>query len=525
MKLRLAQYADQLILLSLGVLSYILFFDRLGGLGLVGPDEPRYSAVARQMWLSMDFITPRLNGVPWFEKPPLLYWLGAWSFGLSGHADWATRLPSAIAATSVVFTIYACGRRLYDRTTGLIAAAVLATSAGFFAFARAASMDMLLTACLTVGWCLFLVALNETRNARLRRLCFYGFYVALGFGVLAKGPVAFALPAITLVLFLLIRGNRMEWKKWHPEGILLGLAVALPWYIACTWVNGREFLDVFLVNHNLQRFTTTVHGHQRPLYFYLPVLIFLTFPWTFLLIPALRRRLARTEQLLLVWASVVVVFFSLAGSKLPGYVLPAVPPLALLIARSFDPKLSNHVRLPSIIQASLLLFVGVAFGFFGTMLNVDPFASPTIVFIICAVLAVAVATLGIAFRARTYLAFNMLAIVLLVLFTTHVVFPTADQSESMRPWSRELNQIAGSGESVILFKPDRWMEYGLQYYMADRSETTHTLEDLAKAVSLKRRLCLATDQALEELSQTPGIEIEVVHTIRNQSAFWAWKTP
>src|SRR5262245_29246755 len=177
MKPTLRLYFDHLVI---AVLGYALFFYGLGSIGLLGPDEPRYAAIAREMLMTGDYITPRLYGMPWFEKPPLMYWLAALGCKLFGISEAGARFPSALTATLCVFLIYWCGRKLWDRAVGFLAALVLATSIGSFAFARAASMDMLLSTCLTAALGFFLFAYND-RTAR-RRMWFCAFYASLGLG-------------------------------------------------------------------------------------------------------------------------------------------------------------------------------------------------------------------------------------------------------------------------------------------------------------------------------------------------------
>src|SRR2546425_9529996 len=162
----LRPYFDYIILVVLARVCYALFFYGLGGIGLVGPDEPRYSAIAREMLMTGDYIIPRLYGQPWFEKPPLMYWLAALGYKLFGLNEAGARFPSALSATWCVFLIYWCGRKLWDRAVGFLAALIFATSIGCFAFARAASMDMLLTACLTRALVFFLFALNDATPRR-----------------------------------------------------------------------------------------------------------------------------------------------------------------------------------------------------------------------------------------------------------------------------------------------------------------------------------------------------------------------
>src|SRR5262245_54935095 len=215
MKHPLRLYLDHIIVAALAVVCYVLFFHSLGNIGLIGPDEPRYAAVAREVFLSGDYITPHLYGVPWFEKPPLMYWLAALSYRVFGVGETGARFPSAVGATISVFLVFWCARRIWNRTIALMAALVLATSIGFFAFARAASMDMALSTCLTAALTFFLVAYND--QTRQRRNWFYAFYAALGVGVLAKGPVALVLPALSLAGVILARRQPSEWRTWHPK--------------------------------------------------------------------------------------------------------------------------------------------------------------------------------------------------------------------------------------------------------------------------------------------------------------------
>ena len=517
----LRPYFDHLILLVLVGACYLLFFHRLGEIGLIGPDEPRYAAVAREMYLTNDYVTPRLYGIPWFEKPALMYWGAAIGYRIFGLNEWGARFPSALGATLCVFLVYFAARRLWDRTVGLAAALIMASSIGFFVFARAASMDMPLTACLTMALVFFLMGYNSTGPPR--RWWFYGFYAMLGMGTLAKGPVALLLPAASLFFFLAARRQLGEWKTWHPEGALIALAVALPWYIAVTWVNGYEFIKVFIINQNLERFSSTIHGHDRPFYFYLPVLLLLTFPWTFLLIPAFTRRWGAIEQILGWWAAVPLVFFSFSGSKLPGYILPVVPPIALLLAGEFWRPSSRTFKIAVFIEAGAMLFIGIAFGFYGDMLNVDPHVDGRLITAVTFVMAAALIAIAIWLRPSVLAVFNAIAIMLLVLVTTSLVFPRFDLTDTMRPWDAALTNIVPSDRVVLMYKPARWAEYGLQFYRNNNARSVVSAEELAGDVSDSRVLCITDDKTLGELIQLGNVEMEIVQTIGNQTAFWAWK--
>src|SRR5436190_14203202 len=362
-RLELQRFTEPLLLLLLAGVCYALFFQGLSGIGLIGPDEPRYAAVAREMYQSGDYITPRLNGEPWFEKPVLMYWGAAAGYAIFGVGEFGARFPSAFGATLCVFFTYFVCTRLWGRTTAVWASLILSSSVGYFAFARAASMDMPLTICLTMALLSFLMGYNS--NGANRRRWFFAFYAFIGFGVLAKGPVAIVLPALSLFAYLLFRGRFSEWKGWYPRYAWIILAIAGPWYLAVTWVNGFEFIRVFFINQNIERFTSTVHGHPRPFYFYIPDFLMLTFPWTFLILPVLRRTLDRNDRILIWWTIVPIVFFSFSGSKLPGYILPSVPAMVMLCAREIPKGYSRAFKIAALIEAGAMLFIGVAFGFFG----------------------------------------------------------------------------------------------------------------------------------------------------------------
>ena len=322
------------ILVSL--LAYVLFFFGLGAVGLVGPDEPRYADVARGMFRSGDYITPRLYGEPWFEKPPLYYWLAASLFSL-GVDEVTARLPSALFAILFLGLWLQFARRLFGQQTAVLSCVLLASTLGWIGFARAAAMDMLLAT--TLGAALLLLALWfwEQKSVHL-----WGFYGLLGVATLAKGFVAVALAGMIALAYI---ANFRQWRTiqkllWNPA-IAMFFAVALPWYLLCYLQNGYPFFEEFIVKHHWQRFVSSSIGHPQPIWFYVPILAAGIFPWTALLLlpiveivrrgfqPILRDR---QRAYLFYWVVLPFVFFSFAQNKLPNYLLPILPPLSLWIA-------------------------------------------------------------------------------------------------------------------------------------------------------------------------------------------------
>ena len=518
-RLELHRYTEPLCLILLAAACYALFFHGLSDIGLIGPDEPRYAAVAREMYESGDYITPRLHGDPWFEKPVLMYWATVASFAVFGVGEFAARFPSAFGATLCVFFTYFACRRLWGRATAVWAGLILASSVGFFAFARAASMDMPLTVCLTLSLLCFLMGYNS--SAPNRRWWFLGFYAFIGFGVLAKGPVAIALPVMSLSVYQIFRGRFDEWKEWCPGYAWIILAIAGPWYIAVTWVNGFEFIRVFFINQNLARFTSTVHGHPRPFYFYIPDFMMLTFPWTFLILPVFRRALDRNDRILIWWTIVPIVFFSLSGSKLPGYILPSVPPMIMLCARGIQKGYSRAFRIAVFIEAGAMLFIGVAFGFFGHMLNVDSHVDGFVILGVTCGLAAFLVVIALWLKPPILAGFNVGIIILLVLVVTSFVLPRFEVSDTMRPWPPVLGRIIGDDQMVFLYRPKPWMEYGMQFYRLNKTRSVYSPEELAAALGTAKTLFVADEKGMLDMGEA-GAEIEVLETVGNQTAFWAW---
>ena len=316
-----------------------LFFYGLGQFGLVGADEPRYAQVAREMWARHDWVTPTLGGDAWLEKPPLYYWQAIAAYSLFGVRDWAARWPSAIDASLLVAGVYLFLRKLrpgFQLDGALMAASV----AGIVGFARSASTDTPLAAMFSLAMLCWYVWW-ETGH----KLLLAAFYVFSALGVLAKGPVAVALAGVVILLFAVAaRDVRRVLRTLWPPGMVLFFAVAAPWYAAIQHAH-PEFFRVFLLEHNLARFGTNLYHHPQPFWFYLPVALLGLLPWTLFALTSLNevgrawwqeRHLTATHKdalnvFLVIWLLVPIVFFSLSQSKLPGYILPAIPAGPLLV--------------------------------------------------------------------------------------------------------------------------------------------------------------------------------------------------
>jgi 4-amino-4-deoxy-L-arabinose transferase-like glycosyltransferase len=352
------QRANFIAYASAGLIVVVCLFGHLGAIGLVGPDEPRYAWIARAMATSGDWVTPRLYGQPWFEKPVLYYWAAALGFSAHLPAEWAARLPSAFAALVAAIAIGWLGWKFYAMepwpfaSPFLIAPLIFSTSVAAIGFARAAGPDMLFSAALTVAMTSGAIVLSRRGALRSENgnrastdysdhfaLALFG--ASLGLAVLAKGPAGVVLAAGAIGIWALATSRwRDALRLAHPLAIAIFCVVALPWYLLCALRN-PDFLRVFIFQHNFERYLTPMFQHRQPFWYFVPILLLGLLPWTACLWPALQEGLQLWQQkawgsspgfFFACWAIFPFLFFSFSQSKLPGYILPAIPSLALLIA-------------------------------------------------------------------------------------------------------------------------------------------------------------------------------------------------
>lgn len=334
---------------------------------LVGPDEPRYSQVAREMWQGGDWVTPTLAGFHWFEKPALLYWLQITSYNIFGVNEFAARFGSALFGLGTILSLWMLGRSVESRD-GIIRFSnllglVAASSIGIIVFSRGASFDIILTFPMTAA--LVSYWLWERKGSTLSLA---GFYFFIGVALLAKGLVGIVFPFAIVTFYHLL-----SWK-WPKTGLPLSLVwgtaisvlVASAWYVPMYLTNGWKFIDEFFIQHHFQRYTSNKYFHPQPFYFFFWVLPLMTIPWlpfflagTWRAIKIALRRVEDGDEIrplvlfALSWLLVPLVFFSFSGSKLPGYILPALPPCLILAGLWID-------RWASVNQTRARMTIGLA---------------------------------------------------------------------------------------------------------------------------------------------------------------------
>ncbi|MCX6631800.1 MAG: glycosyltransferase family 39 protein [Candidatus Solibacter sp.] len=434
-------------------LAYLVYFYDLSATGLLGPDEPRYASVSREMARSGDWITPRLWGAPWFEKPALLYWLSGMGFRLGLSTELAPRLPGVLMAVAFLAFYWWTLRREFGCRAAWLASLILGSSGMWVAYSQNGVTDLPLAATFSAAMLLALpwVARRETGQLPVAAAMF-------GLAVLAKGLVPLVLAAP-----LLMGRHVLDWLRWRV--VLPFILVALPWYAMCYWRNGWPFIHEFFVVHHFSRVTSDALMHARPAWFYLPILGAGLLPWTPLLGLIARRVVYRDRRrvFLAVWMLVVLALFSISTNKLPGYILPLLPAAAALMALALDEVADARVWLAAC-AVLLVAFPITAQVLPAAVLN-GLSRAPRPVFQAVWLAAVAVALLAWLLEARGKRVAAVLAVAAGAALGTgylkSVATPQLDRGVSARGLWREIGPRAGE---VCIGNVKRDWEYGLSYY-------------------------------------------------------------
>ncbi|HKV24792.1 MAG TPA: glycosyltransferase family 39 protein [Candidatus Acidoferrum sp.] len=491
----------------------ICYFSNLGAIGFVGPDEPRYAWIARAMAETGDWITPRLYGKPWFEKPPLYYWGAAASFKLFGVSEVAARLPCALCALLATLALAWLAWRIYGGETARWLLLLLPTSVGMIGFSHAAATDMPFAAMVTISMVCAAAALRlipaRTSNGQTLAppvhalkdsvaesaplstappsangtpwlaLVLFGFF--LGLAVLAKGPAGIVLCGGGVFFWAVFTKRwRDAFRLLHPAAIAAFCATALPWYILCAYRN-PDFFRVFIIEHNFKRYLTPEFQHIQPFWFYAPVLLVALFPWTILLLWTVFAGLADLRQtklfgsirwFLFCWAAFPVLFFTISKSKLPGYVLPAIPPIALIVTRCVLAAFSRVSRARWIFSISglLLLAAGLLTMHFAMrapyVTDVRPPQGPVELGIIAAACGAAACAVALFGRPRASLVIAAIAVLAMTTLATGDLWQL-DAGISARPAVRGAleHMTPDQINMATVFKLRRAYEYQVDFYL------------------------------------------------------------
>jgi 4-amino-4-deoxy-L-arabinose transferase-like glycosyltransferase len=330
-------------LLLLAAVGGVLFFAGLGRLPLIEPDEGRNAEVAREMLATGDLITPHYNGFVYLDKPAAFFWMVAASMRVAGVNEFAARMPSAVMALATMFLVWFLARRMFGDVAGLRAGIIFATAPLALAFSRIVIFDMTLAFLVTLAMTSFWLALESDFKRTLFDIFLFG---AMGIAAITKGPVGFLLPLLSLLAFGLVTGRLRKLKRLRwGIGLLIFVAAALPWFLAVSLQN-PDFPRYAFLDESLKRFATGTAKRGGGILYYIPVYFAGFLPWSFFLLYAalgkaseirkLREESYRAYAFLISWSALMFVFFTISRSKLPGYFLPAVIPLSILLASVWE---------------------------------------------------------------------------------------------------------------------------------------------------------------------------------------------
>jgi len=525
------------VLSAAGLVTLVCLFGHLGAIGLVGPDEPRYAWIARAMATTGDWVTPRLYGQPWFEKPVLYYWLAGAGFLMHLPAEWAARLPSAIAALAAAVAIGWLGRKYYGvaaeplASPWLTAPLIFSTSVAAIGFARAAGPDMLFSAALTLAMASAAAvlarrgALRSAESAALPgraasdypSLALFGAW--LGCAALAKGPAGIVIAGGAIGIWALATKHwHGAFRLVHPIAMVAFCIVALPWYVLCAARN-PDFIQIFIFQHNFERYLTPLFQHRQPFWYFVPILILGLVPWTAALWPAGEEglRLWRERSwsdspgfFFACWAIFPFSFFSFSQSKLPGYILPAIPPLALLIAVGLGRRVfaRNASRSPESSAKWVMAAVGItwmlmtitAMHWINRVPSIAVFFSGTSILALMSagiLFGTIIAGLGVR-RSRGTFWLSVLLVAALVELSGTFLLPALDLDTSAR-FHRNLFRDHRRSDRFFTFHLTRSWQYGLNFYFG-REIPEWSPSDLDPA------LVLTTPRGLQEMIELGRVQ-------------------
>ena len=464
----------QWVLIVVLALAAAPYFVRLGASSLWDSNEAFYAETPREMIEAHDYINPKFNYRPRLNKPPLSYWIVAPFYKLMGTSETAERLPIVLGALIMMATAYGLGRVVFSIDEGLLAAIALAAAPRFLMFSRRIMIDVYLAVFMSLALLLFLLA--ERTPAR-RRLYLILMYSAIGLGVMTKGPVAAVLPAAALIVYLAIYRRLESLREMMlPAGLVIIAAIVLPWYVAIYFQHGWDHIKTFILQDNLSRYTQSVWGPRRGIFFYGPALIGDFFPWSLFLIPlgwlGLRRLWLiyrgkshsgadlRHTAMLVIWSAVIVMFFSLSRSKEDLYILPIYPAIAALVGgllarimRGEMPRRSGAVRLTILTLAACLAASGtVILLFFGKGTQPYEIAGANLIGCAAIVGGLAAATAAILRRLRSAILATALTVAVCNWAFVCWALPDFERFKPVRPLCEVITSEAGSDALVGYYR-------------------------------------------------------------------------
>lgn len=463
--------------LALIVFLAATYFYGMSSYGLIDPDEGRYSEIPREMIESGDYFTPRLNYVKYFEKPLMHYWLTALSFTVLGANEFSSRIVPVLAGLFSLICVYILGRKiLRSSEAAYYSAMILGSSVLWFAISRINIIDMPLTLFFTLSMMSYRLWLHDDSKKWLIM-----FYVFMAMATLTKGLIGVVLPGGIAVIHLLLTKNFARLLKvFNPLAIIVFFAITVPlFWLTCK--DNPDFFEFFFIREHFLRYTTTIHNRYEPIYFFVPIIILALVPWTGLIFGGFRTRgISYNDKIFLaVWFLVPFIFFSLSDSKLIPYILPCIPPLALLSGESLRELQETGKNFRSfIIINGVILFALILAGYLLPILSHDEdfinmkvpayfLASSLLVFFFASCFV----------RGRKYIAVVMSALAILSIFAASPAFQKVAENSSRQNIALRVSERIqqDNGAKVVAY---RSLMQGLSFYLQRRTIIAQDLNEL-----------------------------------------------
>lgn len=490
--------------LLLAVVASIILFNNLGDIPLLDPDEPVYAETPKEMFAFSEFVSPRIFGEYWYDKPPMYYWLVAASYKLFGVGEFAARFPSALLGLVCILAVYSFSLRLFNQGTALASGLVLVTSIEYFYLGKAAVTDITLNLFLTLSLLSFI-----TKR-------YYWFYFWAGLATLTKGPIGLVFPGTIVFLYLIATRQLTELKNMKiPAGVIIYFLVGIPWYLIMYKIHGNVFIDTFLGFHNITRFTSPEHPELVSWYYYIPVLILGLFPWTPIAAQAvwssLRKSGPENKTLLFlnIWAFFIFIFFTVSQTKLVSYILPMYPPLAMIIGWYINYLCQNRKRCLSwpfilIILVALL----VAAMILGIKSIPDLKFGVSMISIILIIMAFAVAYFSSRKQFRSAFWTQVIAMILFSIVLIGILFPIAAPQFTSLYIAQEFSAKYDGTSPVYVIK---FLRPGFAFYSNVYGEEVLDAKHLSqKLLETKRAYLIVREIDFKLLSDSDRQQVDIL---------------
>lgn len=354
------------LLIPIIIIAIFMSFFRLGSVTLFDVDEAVFSESTKEMVESGNWITPTYNGENRYDKPILFYWLMAVSYKILGISELSARFPSAIASLLLILSVFLFIKHSHDEKSAFYAATSLVLSIYFLVYSHAAVTDMTLTLFVTLSLFSFYFSVVGKENSLGNdNVYIYGFYLFSALAFLTKGLIGIVFPFSIAIIYMIVTDGWKGIKKvFNLKGTILFLLVSAPWYITQLFINGQEFLDQFFIKHHFKRYADVISGHKGPMYYYIPALIIGLFPWIVFLPAGIRNAFKEKDRFFLfafIWFAFIFIFFSLSTTKLPNYILPALPAASILIASGMKVQENRWLQCSHLFIAIISVLISGAF--------------------------------------------------------------------------------------------------------------------------------------------------------------------